>query len=297
MPAAAVIAVVLALLAAHPAGASWRPPVDGPVTRGFDLGANPYEGGRHRGIDLRVAPGAPVRATCGGPVVVAGQVGTSGRVVTVLCGRWRVTHMPLEHVAVRAGETVRQGAALGTAAASGEHTGLHLGVRRDGTRFGYVDPMRFLSSSDTPPPLAVPRTTRPPRLGPRPRPAPLRRVPSWRPIPTTGQAPVTRPVPSTGPAPVTRPVPSTDPAHRLAEPGPGSQRPIVGPTRHGRGDGSGLPGSDRTGSNPMARTLAPWPAWAGLALVLAGIGIRWRRRPRPPRASPMAAARPVRWSR
>jgi hypothetical protein len=286
MPAAAVIAVVLALLAAHPAGASWRPPVDGPVTRGFDLGANPYEGGRHRGVDLRVAPGAPIRATCGGPVVVAGQVGTSGRVVTVLCGRWRVTHMPLEYVAVRAGETVREGAALGTVAASGEHTGLHLGVRRDGTRFGYVDPMRFLSKSDTPPPLAVPRSTRPLRFGRRPRPAPLRRVPSRRPVPTTGPAPVTRPVPSTGPT------------HPLSEPGPGSQRPVVGRTRHGRGERSGLRGSDRTGSNPAARTLAPWPAWAGLALVLAGIGIRWRRRPRPPRgASPMATARPVRWSR
>jgi hypothetical protein len=259
MRAAPLFALLLALLAAPSAEARWRPPLDGPVTRPFDLGSDPYEGGRHRGIDLQAAPGAPVRAACAGTVVVAGRVGTSGRVATVLCGRWRVTHMPLHRVAVRPGQTVREGAALGTAAASAEHAGLHLGVRRDGARFGYVDPARFLGESDTPPPLAAPRTTGRLRLGPPPRPAPVARSETR-----------TGPTPSTAPAP--------------ARPDPRGSVAVAQP--------------DPSGSNPGVGTLAPWPAWAGLALVLAGVGVRWRRRPRPLRApASTAAARPVRTAR
>ena len=38
------------------------------------------------------------------------------------------------------------------------------------------------------------------------------------------------------------------------------------------------------------RDLAPWPAWAGLALVLAGAGVRWRRRADAPRPGAAACA-------
>jgi len=188
------------------------PPVGGPVTRGFDLGSNPFEGGRHRGADLSARPGDVVRAPCRGPVVVAGRVGASGRVVTVLCGRWRVTVMPLAAVTVRRGADVRAGARVGTVAPSSEHAGLHLGVRRDGSRFGYVDPLRFLEVS---------RPPAPPLVGPR---GPARRPP--RAVPT----------------PVLRP----------------AAAPVIG--------------------------LAPWPAWAGLALVVGGVGARWRLRIRARRA-------------
>src|ERR671911_457384 len=94
-----------------------------------------------------------------------GRVRRHGRVVTVLCGPWRVTHMPLASIAVRRGATVREGAPLGTVARSHEHGGLHLGVRRDGTRFGYADPLRFLAPGrPTAPPLGpAPRPSRPPR--------------------------------------------------------------------------------------------------------------------------------------
>ena len=149
----------------------------GVVTRSFDPGRHPFEAGRHRGVDLAAAPGVPVRAPCAGPVAFAGSVGSSGRVVTLLCGPWRVTQMPLGQIAVRAGATVAEGAPLGTAAASLEHAGLHLGVRRDGTRFGYADPLRFLAPGrpTPPPPLGpAPRSARPPRpTSPRP-PAPCR---------------------------------------------------------------------------------------------------------------------------
>ena len=66
-------------------------PVTGPVARAFHVGENPFAGGQHRGVDLVARPGSVVRAPCRGRVVVAGRVGASGGVVTVLCGRWRVT--------------------------------------------------------------------------------------------------------------------------------------------------------------------------------------------------------------
>ena len=153
--------VVLALMLSDLAEAAWHPPVPGTVTRPFDLGSDPFEAGRHRGIDLSASPGTTVRAACAGPVAFAGTAGSSGRVVTVLCGPWRVTHMPLASIAVRSGAAVREGAPLGTLAASREHGGLHLGVRRDGTRFEYTDPLRFLAPG---------RPSTAPPLGPAPRP-------------------------------------------------------------------------------------------------------------------------------
>jgi hypothetical protein len=191
-----VLALALVLIA----------PVSGPVERGFDPG-RPYEGGRHRGVDLAAAPGTPVRASCGGPVAFAGRIGGAG-IVTLRCGPWRVTHMPLATITAR-GHLAR-GSVIGTVARSPDHDGLHLGIRRDGTRFGYVDPLRFLA----------PRS---PPLGPAPRPGSVRR-------PAGPLAPLRAP-----------PVPAL-----------------------------------RSATLP----LAPWPAWAGLALVLAGIGLRVRLRRR-----------------
>jgi hypothetical protein len=184
-------------------------PVPGEVTRGFDPG-RPFEGGRHRGVDLAAAPGTPVRAACGGPVGFAGRIGSTG-IVTLRCGPWRVTHMPLATISTRG--HVKRGAVIGTVAPSWAHRGLHLGVRRDGTRFGYVDPLRFLA----------------------------RRTPPLGPAPPAGRRARPR-----GPAAGRR-----APSPRIARP---------------------------PGARPLP--LAPWPAWAGLALVLAGAGLRLRGRRR-----------------
>jgi Peptidase family M23 len=201
-------------------------PVDGEVTRGFDPGL-PYEGGRHRGVDLAAAPGTPVRAACGGPVAFAGRIGGTG-IVTLRCGSWRVTHMPLATITARG--HVARGAPVGTVAASSVHHGLHLGVRRHGTRFGYVDPLRFLARRSPPVPLG--RGPRGRARGPRPAPRLVRPPRAARPRS----------------------------APRLVRPPRAAPR-LVGRPRP---------------SSP----LAPWPAWAGLALVLAGAGLRVRARRR-----------------
>ena len=62
-----------------PAAAGWAWPVDGPVLRPFSLGADPYAGGQHRGVDVGEAVGAPVRAPAGGTVSFAGPVPGGGR--------------------------------------------------------------------------------------------------------------------------------------------------------------------------------------------------------------------------
>jgi hypothetical protein len=189
-------------------------PVLGGVTDGFDPG-RPFEAGRHRGVDLAAAPGTPVRAACDGPVVFAGRIAGTG-IVTLRCGPWRVTHMPLGTIHARG--PVARGTVIGTVAASPDHAGLHLGVRREGTRFGYVDPLRF--------------------LGRRPRPL--------------------------GPAPPPR---SVRPPPRFVRPPPAAAARRVRPHR-----------SPHTAAPRQSSPLAPWPAWAGLALVLAGAGLRVRAR-------------------
>jgi murein DD-endopeptidase MepM/ murein hydrolase activator NlpD len=143
-------------------------PVAGPVSAGFDPGL-PFEAGRHRGVDFLARPGGSVRAACSGRVAFAGRIGRMG-IVTLRCGSWRVTHMPLATITARG--RVARGTPIGTVGASREHAGLHLGVRREGSRFGYEDPLAFLAGPSEPAPFG-PRLVRPRRARPRlVRPAP-----------------------------------------------------------------------------------------------------------------------------
>jgi Peptidase family M23 len=178
MPARLLLVVVAALwtgaaLAITPparaASARWSPPVAGAPTRLFDFGRDPFARGQHRGVDLDAAPGERVRSACGGPVVFAGRVAGAGT-VSVRCGKWRVSYAPLARLAVRAGARVGPGRLLGRMTGAAP---LHLGVRRESARFGYVDPLRFLAAADRAPPPGVPvrRPAPTPRARSAPRPA------------------------------------------------------------------------------------------------------------------------------
>lgn len=280
------MAVTLAVAA--PARAGWVRPVPGPVARGFDFAERePFAAGRHRGADFSVRPGERVSAACAGRVAVAQPIGTSGGVVTVACGPWRVSHMPLRGIEVAEGDRIGAGDPLGRAAPASDadppHAGLHLGVRRADRRFGYVDPLRFLPTARTPvpvigprghprrlpPPLAVPRPV------PHPAPAPHGEPAAPAPAPHPAPAPVRRGVPA-APAPAPAPAPHGAPA----TPAPAPRAAPV----------AGLAGS--SGDLP----LAPWPAWAGLTLLLLGAigGAVRMRRPRARRARAVAAAQPGR---
>jgi len=195
------------------------PPVPGMVERAFAYSGDRFAPGLHRGVDLAAAPGERVEAACSGRVTFAGRAGANGDVVTIRCGRFSVTHLPIEHPAPRAGERIAAGAAIGTLARSTGHEGLHLGVRRAADPSGYIDPAPLLRAERRPAPPPTPKATVRRLTPPPPRPAPL---------PLTSRAPQPS-VPPVRSAPL--------PAARPAE-----------------------------GSSP----LAPWPAWAGLALLLAG---------------------------
>jgi murein DD-endopeptidase MepM/ murein hydrolase activator NlpD len=216
--ATAAIALVAAALvpSAVPSTASaerWLRPVPGEVTRPFSyVRASPFLAGAHRGADLAAAPGTVVRAACAGRVMHAGPVADIERVVSVRCGARRVSYLPLARLAVREGATVRAGARIGTVAAG--HGGLHLGVRRERDRFGYIDPLALIARPEGPPQPLLPR------VGPRPA--------SPRPL---------------SPRPVS--------------PRPARPRPQLARITPASAD-------------PVAPTLAPWPAWAGLTLLLAG---------------------------
>src|SRR4051794_37684563 len=169
------LGVAVALAFAWPAAAgatSWRAPTDGRVTRAFSFDAEDgFAPGRHRGADFAAARGAPVRAPCRGRVVVARRIGTNGGGVTIACGRYRVSVLSLERISTQFGARVTPGALVGAAGQSRAHDGVHLGVRRAGKRFGYVDPLPFLDAPTHLPPVTPftgPRATKPRRSAPSP---------------------------------------------------------------------------------------------------------------------------------
>ena len=157
----ALMSIVAAVVAA-PASPHWTAPVPGAPTRLFALRPDPFARGQHRGVDLDAAPGDRVRSACAGRVVFSGTVAGTGT-VSVRCGRWRVSYAPVSSRSVRAGRRVGRGSRLGRVAGD---AGLHFGVRREGRRFGYVDPLAFFSGPRAPvppPPVrARPEPARPP---------------------------------------------------------------------------------------------------------------------------------------
>ncbi|MDA0163339.1 M23 family metallopeptidase [Solirubrobacter ginsenosidimutans] len=219
MRSLSVAFALLVWLVAPVTAQAWHRPVAGGIARPFAYArGTPFAAGAHRGVDLRARVGERVVAACAGSVVTAGP-----HVVTLRCGPWRVTALPLSSVLVRVGARVRAGAAVGHVGTLAGHTGLHFGVRRADDRFAYIDPAPLLRE-----PGARPPVTAVPREGPR--------------EPVADRA---------------------DPARPVAA--PADAAPSHSAPRH-----SAAPGGVRVSVAGGGGALAPWPAWAGLVLLVLG---------------------------
>jgi hypothetical protein len=175
----------LLLIAAFPSPAPalatpWHWPLHGPVQERFAYKpTTPFARGQHRGITIAGPAGAPVRAACAGRVSFAGALPRRRAAgVTVHCGAWTATYLRLASVAVRRGEAIAVGDRLGRLGSRG----LHLGARRTGRRWDYVDPLTLLAGDPGAHPAPLVRAPHR-RIGPRPLGAPARPSPSPNPVP------------------------------------------------------------------------------------------------------------------
>jgi murein DD-endopeptidase MepM/ murein hydrolase activator NlpD len=141
----AVAWAVLAPAAVGPARAAgdWSWPVVGPVIRAFDPPDTPFGSG-HRGIDIAVSLGSPVRAADAGVVTFAGPVG--GRLfLTIDHGAGLESRYSfLSALGARRGDVVSLGQVIarsGTGHAGDVVPNLHFGVLLDDV---YVDPLDYL---------------------------------------------------------------------------------------------------------------------------------------------------------
>ena len=155
---AVLVVIAFAALALASDAAAWTWPVDGPVLQRFDLGADPYAAGRHRGVDIGGVAAGPVAVPASGTVSFAGTVPTSGRSLTIeTADGYPVTLTHLGTIGVRRGDIVAEGVTVGTVGPTGvvEHETpyVHLGIRRTDDPQGYVDPLLFLPDR---PPAAAP---------------------------------------------------------------------------------------------------------------------------------------------
>lgn len=177
--ALALLIVLLGSPSAADAASGWAWPVDGRLATAYRNGEDPYAGGQHRGIDVAAPVGAPVVAASAGTVVFAGVVGSAGRTVTVLTadGRYETSYLHLESIAVRKGDVLATGDAIGAVGTSGSGSiarpHLHLGVREAGSDHAYVDPLGLLPRGG---PRRVPAPPAPVPVGApaAPRPEPVR---------------------------------------------------------------------------------------------------------------------------
>jgi murein DD-endopeptidase MepM/ murein hydrolase activator NlpD len=91
---------------------------------------------RHKGLDIKCAEGAPVRATADGMVTEVRTQGAYGKIIVVQHGDGYSTayaHLARQHASP--GQEVRRGEILGEAGRTGNAscTHLHYEVRRNGT--------------------------------------------------------------------------------------------------------------------------------------------------------------------
>ena len=105
-----------------------RWPVEGSLTSPFGLRRQGLlDFGVHRGVDIAVPAGTPVRAMAPGVVSYAGTMSGYGRVVIIDHGQGvRTVYAHLSEIHVRAGDDVPGRPVIGLSGSSGRTTGEHL---------------------------------------------------------------------------------------------------------------------------------------------------------------------------
>jgi hypothetical protein len=216
-PIATLTALLAALLLAPSdalAAGDWKWPVAGEVVTQFHNGTDPYAAGQHRGVDIAAPVGSRVVAATAGTIAYAGVVGSSGLTVAerTADGTYELSYLHLSAVAVRRGQSVAAGDALGAVGTTGrrsiEQPHLHFGVRDAADRHAYVDPLRFLA-----PPPAAPES---PRSAPAPAPveSPVAAPPAAEPVAPALPAPAAQaPSPTVHPGPLPHGGAAHSPAH------------------------------------------------------------------------------------
>ncbi len=129
-------------------GAAHSVPVHGELIRPWDAPPdNPYAPG-HRGADVAVAPGTPIRTSAAGVVSFAGSVAGNRTVTVDHGGGLRTTSSYLGGISVATGQPVAAGDVIGTSGDGHPGSGLpphvHLSARRDGN---YFDPLELYVGS------------------------------------------------------------------------------------------------------------------------------------------------------
>jgi murein DD-endopeptidase MepM/ murein hydrolase activator NlpD len=124
-------------------------PVEAPLSSAFGVRWSGWLPEVHRGVDLAVPTGTPVRTMAPGTVRFAGSMSGFGTVVWMDHGGEVLSvYAHLSELRVRTGQRVEKGMILGLSGASGDVTGphLHFEVWRWGRQ---ADPVRLLGG---PPP-------------------------------------------------------------------------------------------------------------------------------------------------
>jgi murein DD-endopeptidase MepM/ murein hydrolase activator NlpD len=144
----AVIALASLLVLSGCAVPRW--PVDGPVSSPFGIRRDGFDFRVHRGIDIAVPTGTPIRAMAPGRVHFAGSMSGYGLVVIIDHPRGtRTVYAHLSDIHVATGQVIRGRPVIGLSGATGRVTGphLHFEIRRQGRP---EDPVPLLGSFPRP---------------------------------------------------------------------------------------------------------------------------------------------------
>lgn len=122
----------------------------------YGVSGSHWAAGYHTGRDYQCGSGSRIVATRGGKVVHTGRYGGWGQDygihVIIQTGSVRHLYAHLSRVAVRKGETVREGQVIGRSGATGNVTGAHLHYEERTSPYSYWDHRRpvFDTSSGVP---------------------------------------------------------------------------------------------------------------------------------------------------